>query len=415
MSSQSTSLRGEWRLLLFGFVMMFCSSPGQTYFIALFSGQIRADLSLSHGEFGAIYSIATLASAVLLLWSATLLDRLDLRKFSLGLMAVLAIAAGFMSIAQNVLMLGLAIFMLRHLGQGLTSMTSSTSMMRYLAPHKAKANSIASMGYSSAEATLPTVIIFLLTLFTWREAWQIVGLILLLGVPLILSFLLSAQPMWHRRYLHELASEEALETSETATTPRSKQWTRAEVIRDPYFYLFAPALMSQSMLYTGFMFHQVHLVAEKGWSLLTWGSLYALFSFTTIGISLVVGILADRVGAVRLAPFVTAPMALGLLVLSSSSSTLTAAIFMVLMGCSTGAQAATSAPFFAERYGNKNFGAIKSLASFLMVFMTAVSPVILGVLIDNGVAMNAIAQGAAVYAFFIIAIAYVAYRRLLLS
>ena len=33
--------------------MMFFSSPGQTYFISLFGGDIRQYLSLSHGEFGA--------------------------------------------------------------------------------------------------------------------------------------------------------------------------------------------------------------------------------------------------------------------------------------------------------------------------------------------------------------------------
>ncbi len=56
-------LRDEWRLLLFGFLMTFSSSLGQTYFIGLFGGHIRLDLDLSHGAFGAIYSAATLVSA----------------------------------------------------------------------------------------------------------------------------------------------------------------------------------------------------------------------------------------------------------------------------------------------------------------------------------------------------------------
>jgi hypothetical protein len=56
-------IRAEWQLLLFGFLMTFWSSPGQTFLISLFSGEIRAELSLSDGEFAAIYSLATLASA----------------------------------------------------------------------------------------------------------------------------------------------------------------------------------------------------------------------------------------------------------------------------------------------------------------------------------------------------------------
>ena len=85
-------IKTEWRLLLFGFLMMFFSSPGQTYFIALFSGEIRQDLLLSHGEFGAVYSAATLGSALILLWSGTLLDRIALPKFSIGLVVCLALA-----------------------------------------------------------------------------------------------------------------------------------------------------------------------------------------------------------------------------------------------------------------------------------------------------------------------------------
>jgi len=51
-----------------GFLMAFGSGFGQTYFISLFSGEIRADMNLTHGGFGALYTIATLSSGLVLLW-----------------------------------------------------------------------------------------------------------------------------------------------------------------------------------------------------------------------------------------------------------------------------------------------------------------------------------------------------------
>ena len=75
-------IRREWRLLLFGFVMAFGSSYGQTFFIALFSGDIRSELQLSHSGFGLLYSAATLASAGILLWSGSIIDTWDLRRVS---------------------------------------------------------------------------------------------------------------------------------------------------------------------------------------------------------------------------------------------------------------------------------------------------------------------------------------------
>ena len=50
-------MRVEWRFLLFGVAMAFCSSLGQTFFISLFSSEIRSELGLSHGAFGT-YSVS---------------------------------------------------------------------------------------------------------------------------------------------------------------------------------------------------------------------------------------------------------------------------------------------------------------------------------------------------------------------
>jgi hypothetical protein len=61
-------MRVEWRFLLFGLAMSFCSSLGQTFFISLFSAEIRGELGLSHGAFGTYYAIGTTASAISLLW-----------------------------------------------------------------------------------------------------------------------------------------------------------------------------------------------------------------------------------------------------------------------------------------------------------------------------------------------------------
>ncbi|MCP4769326.1 MAG: hypothetical protein GY875_24090 [Gammaproteobacteria bacterium] len=77
-------IRSEWQLLLFGFLMTFWSSPGQTFLISLFSGEIRAELSLSDGEFAGIYSLATLASAIVMIWSGALIDRIDLKRLSIA-------------------------------------------------------------------------------------------------------------------------------------------------------------------------------------------------------------------------------------------------------------------------------------------------------------------------------------------
>jgi len=60
---QPAGRAGATHALGFGLLLTFSFSIGQTYFIALFAGALRADLGLSHGAFGGLYTLVTMASA----------------------------------------------------------------------------------------------------------------------------------------------------------------------------------------------------------------------------------------------------------------------------------------------------------------------------------------------------------------
>lgn len=399
-------IRDEWRLLLFGFLMTFGSSLGQTYFIGLFSGEIRADLGLSHGDFGAVYSAATLASAVVLLWTGSLVDRMDLRHFAYLVTIGLAIGSLLIAGSQGVLTLFLSILVLRHLGQGLMSMAGATTMVRYLDHHKGKANALSGIGYSVSEAILPSLVIALLAVMSWRQSWVVWACVLLALVPLLIHRLLQGHSDRHNAYLDSVTvaggDEQAI---------RRKQWTRAEVVRDPLFYLFLPVLLAQPLLFTGFMFHQVHLVEVKGWSLPVWGSIYLLYAIVSTACKLWAGLLADRLGAIRLIPLMSLPFALGLLLLASSNGLWVAVAFMVLMAVTIGIYSTISSPFFSEMYGTLHLGAIKSVTTAAMVFASAIAPVVMGWFIDGGVSMEAMAIASAAYIVIASALAGLAVSR----
>ncbi len=385
-------IRSEWRLLLFGFATAFASSFGQTYFIGLFSGEIRLELGLSHGDFGGIYSAATLTSAALLLWTGALIDRIELRRYTYGVTVALALACAVMAGANGAALLFVAVLGLRHLGQGLMGMAGATTMVRYLDHHRGKANAISGIGYSISEAILPTLVIASLGLMTWRVSWLFWGALLLLCLPPLTAMLLRGHAERHRDYLAGLAGHDGQAMQHTR-----RQWTRSEVIRDAAFYLFLPALLAQPLLFTGFMFHQVHLVEAKGWDLTAWGGLYLAYALVSTLCKLVAGLLVDRFGAIRLVPLVCLPFGLGLVALAMSDSFAVAGLFMCLMGVSIGVYSTLSSPFYAEMYGTLHLGSIKSLTTSAMVFATAITPVAMGWLIDAGVSMESMALAAALY------------------
>ena len=392
----------EWRLLGFGLLMTFWSSPGQTFFISLFSGEIRSEIGLSHGQFGALYSAATLASAVAIIWSGALVDRIDLRKFSAAVIMILAAGCWLLSISNSAATLLLCLFLLRHGGQGLMFICSTTAMVRYLETVKGKASAISGMGYPLGEAIFPSIVVLMISIFSWRDSWKIYAITLIaIVIPLVL-FMLKGQQVRHRTFLKN-TSQQNLEDNEPQ---KQRQWKRSEVLRDLKFYLILPGLLSQPLMFTGFIFHQVHLVESKGWALSMWGSLFLVYALVSVIFNIVCGVLIDRYGAYKILPFYPLPMALGLMAMSFSSTELTALFFLVMTGITVGFSSPLATPLFVELYGSRHIGAIKSLSTSMMVLFSAISPVILGAFFDIGVSLETLTLGGAIYIFLTSGLAY---------
>ena len=399
-------IRSEWQLLLFGFLMTFWSSPGQTFLISLFSGEIRAELNLSDGEFAGIYSLATLVSAAVIVWSGSLVDHVDLRKFSILVVIGLGLGCGIMSISTGVLSLFIGLFIIRQLGQGLMFITSGAAMVRYLDKNKGKSTALAGMGYAVSEAVMPSILVALLLWVGWRSSWLISGIALILFMVPAILYLLRHHDQRHEKYLNRLLQQ----ASQPEQDYRQRQWTRSEVLHDKLFYLFAPGLMSQPLMFTGFIFHQVHLVESKNWSLTAWASLFVIYALVSVATKIVTGFLVDRYGAIRMVPLLALPMGVGLVILSLSSSLLAGGVFLVLTGITVGFQSTVTTPFWSEMYGSKHLGAIKSLGASAMVFCTALSPILLGWYIDRGTSMDVLAMTSAVYIFATSSLAFYACR-----
>jgi len=388
---------------------MFWSSPGQTYLISLYGGAIREDLALSHGGFGGLYSLGTLASAGLMVWSGRLVDWLDLKRLSLALVGFLALACFGISWVVGAAGLALAFFLLRQAGQGLMSHVAMTTMSRYFEGARGRATAVAAVGFASAEACLPAITIALIGWLGWRGAWRVTGLAALVLLVPSVFWLLRDHGRRHRRHLEAMANVQ--DASQGVHRPRQRQWTRAEVLRDPRFYMVVPAALAPSFFFTGFFFHQVHLVETKGWALDWWGAAFALYAGASLLATLVTGALVDRLGAVRLLPWFPVPLGLGLLVLSQSSLPLVGLVFLTLTGVTAGWTVTVMGPFWAEVYGVLHLGAIKALGAALSVFSSALSPFLLGWLIDTGITVDTLAVGSAVYIGLACGLASLAFRK----
>jgi MFS family permease len=384
--------------------MTFFSAPGQTFFISLLSGEIRHATNLSDGEFAAIYSLATLCSAVVMIWSGGLIDKIGLKKLSIALVFGLATGCGILSISSGIVSLVIGLFLLRQFGQGLMYLTSTTTMVRYLEKNRGKSTALAGMGYAISEAVVPSIVVALLLWVGWRSSWQVSAVFLLLVMVPAILYLLQGHQQRHHQYLAQLSQFD----NEPQKDSLKRQWTRPEVMRDKFFYLLMPGLMSQPLMFTGFIFHQVHLVESKGWSLSVWASLFFMYALVSVGTKIISGFLVDRYDAIRMVPWLSIPMGIGLVLLAVSSNIIGGGVFLALMGITVGFQSTVSAPFWSEMYGIKHLGSIKSLATSVMVLSTAISPIIIGGYIDHGIKIETLAMASAIFVFLTSALAWYA-------
>ncbi len=370
------------RFVAFGFLVTFASSFGQTYFVGIFGPAVQAEFSLSHTAWGAIYMIGTLASAAVLPWSGKYIDRMDLRQYTSVVCAFIAFACLFMSQVSSVIMLAVAIFLLRHSGQGLMSHTAITSMGRYFHAHRGRAIAIATLGFATGEALLPFAAVIVIAAVGWRWSYGLVGILLAVGLMPTVLWLLVGHDERHRAHI---ARQSNKEFCATASEPA---WTRAEVLRDIRFYLILPGTTAPSLILTAMFFHHLNLADAKGWSHVWITGSYGIYAVATILTSLVSGPLIDRLGAVRLVPFMLVPLAAGMVVVSVFAHPLTAWIYLILAGINVGIAHTAVSAMWAEIYGVTNLGAIRSVSTSLSVFASALGPVTVGGLMDLGVSIE---------------------------
>ncbi len=390
------ALRADWRLLAFGFLMAFASSAGQTYFISLFAQQFREAFGLGHAGFGAIYSIATLASGFLLIWAGGMIDRIDLRAFAAMVLAGIAVASTAAALAAGPVTLCLAIFLLRFFGQGLASHTAVTATARYADPAvRGKAVSLATLGFPAGEAVWPTAVVAAIAAYGWRETYGgSAAVVALLFLPVALLLLAG----------HGGRHDSLMARAGGGGAPGARQWTRREVARDPVLHRVLIAAMAQSFIVTGILFHQVHLTEVKDWTLAAFAAGYVGYAICQVGTALVAGPVIDRIGARRTARFYLAPLGFGLAVLAAFDPLWSGYLFLMSAGATAGFSSTLLGTLWAELYGVLHLGAIRALVTACSVVASALSPALLGVMLDYGVSIEALALGCAAYVVLGVAI-----------
>lgn len=369
-----TFFRANLQWLGVGFLLTFASGFGQTWFISLFAGAIKDAHGLTDGSWGSLYTVATLGSAALMFWRGSVADTVPLSRLAPALSVLFGLACVAMALAGNIWLLGIALFLLRFCGQGMFSHVAMTAMGRWFEARRGQAVSIANLGHPAGEVVIPLATVLAIAAIGWRPTWIAVAVVLVIVVAPLLWVLLRAE----RMPKGQTASREIPGLG-------GRQWRRGDAIRHWLLPALMPVLLTPGFIGTVVFFHQVHIAEVKGWTLVEMAPGYSAFATATVASAFLAGWAADRFGPQRLLPALLLPMGVGVALIWPAEQPSAWYVALGVIGITQGTASALWGVLLPVVYGTRNLGAIRSLATTVMVVSTAIGPGITGILIDRGI------------------------------
>ncbi|THD69681.1 MFS transporter [Robertkochia marina] len=359
----------------FAWSMTFLSGFGQTFLLSLYVPELLRILDLEKAEFGSIYAVCTVVASVIMLSIGHTIDHKPVKRITTLVLLSLAASCFFLGFsAWHISLLFIAFTGLRLNGQGMLTHIGFTLMSRCFDNDRGKALSLTSLGFSVGEAVFPLLVSAIILQYGFKAAALASGLVLIV-------YALGVQFM-------DLKDFDRQQVNTAAFSWKALGGTFSELIKDKRFFIIVSPSFALGFISTAIFFYQYVFAEEKGWSLPLYASFFTAYAVTRFLLSIAGGIWVDRYGARKLFGMYLFPMSIGLLFLSFVEHIYGALVFLILSGISMGIAGTVKTAVIAEVYGTARMGTIRSLFTMFMVFSTAMGPLLIGALLDQGVSFS---------------------------
>ena len=374
-------------VLVIGSIGIYCSIPGQTIGVSVFTDPVKDALGLSRNQFSNAYMIGTIMSSLVIGRAGIWFDKYGARyvaffaaltlAFSLWLCSWSASMSIFMkeflaldSWMVPFIIMTLLFFMLRFSGQGVLTMASRNMIMIWFDKNRGKVNAISSVAISFGFSSSPLWINYLIEGYSWEGAWQMLALGLL-----VFSFFVL-QLYRNRPEEHGLLPDGAAKAVETNVESLivGKQFTLKKAKGTRAFWMYGLMLAFNSFFITGLTFHVVSIFASEGYPKSDAISIFLPGSVVAVTISTIFNFLSDYLqlkwylylmifgGIIASIGFLYLPTPYGIPLLIAG------------FGIMGGFFAVLNAIVWPRFYGRNNLGAITGKIMGLLILASALAP-----------------------------------------
>lgn len=394
---QATPFFYGWVMLGVAMFTQYCTSPGQTYGVALFNKHIATTLAtetfrqqnpgqpvvltdeLINNEIVTVttaYLLGTILAALPVPWIGALADRWGLRKTIALIVALFGCGCFFMSQVQGPYSLFVGFLAIRTLGQGsLTLLATNTSDM-WFQRKLGFANGIRNLSAPIAFGTFPVITIALIDSLGWQQAYMVLGL----GVWMIMFPILIFVYRNHPEEIGQLPDGDRRVVSDDGQTSSPgagfllPQLSLGDAMQTRSFWIVLSFMTTWAMIGTALMFMVVPFIENQGLQ-----ETDAQYIFWTMAASMAFcqfsgGILADKFKLHYILMAGAILLAIGVLTYMSINSVFMACVYGLTFGMAQGVASAGSNSLLARYYGRAHLGKIKGFQMMWIVGGSAAGP-----------------------------------------
>ena len=355
----------------------FMTGPGQSYSMSAFKEPMRDSLGLSETQFSLPYGVATIISGLLLTFVGTAVDRWGARRTLPTIALLLGASCAVMANVDSTWSLYVGFAMIRSIGQGALSLVAMWIVGEWFLRRRGLATSVSNLGSAVSVMVLPLLNRWLIETYGWRDAWLVLGGIVIATLVVPAWLMLRDRP----EEIGWLPDGDPAERSNTTAAPHQSarpaddSWTVGNALRDPTFWKVCCVPCTSALVGTGIVFHQVSLLGSRGvppmWALALI-SIQATFA-TLIGVY--VGWLSDRWPYQRMLAAAMAMLATGVLLILFLPHPVLAGVLVFLFGIHGAILRSAGTVVWLHLYGRQHQGAVRGAAMSLMIFAAAIGPI----------------------------------------
>jgi len=350
---------------------MLASSPGQSYWLAMFVDDMIAGTGLTRTAFSMVYALATVCSAFMVLVVGELFDRRGPAATWATVACGLAAGGLLMSVAAGPAVAVLGLALLRAFGQGSFPLVGTLLVAGTFDAWRGRALSIAHLGSTLAAAVLPAVAAALIATFGWRAGLQITAAAVLVVIaPLALL-------------VHGvLGRRERVVRSRARPHPRLLlRAARARARRFPWRdggAVLLVALSAAPLVSTAAVFHATSLLGASGLSLGEAAAALSVLALSGALGAVTGGAVVDRLGVRVSLVLMNVLLAAGVVLLMIPSAAGAFAGFTVL-GVASGVNGTGSGAAWARTFGVSRLGELQGVGESARIGAAALGPLPLAI------------------------------------